>query len=373
MTVAIHEVRSKRQLKRFMKFPFTLYKNHPYWIPPLLMDEWKTLDWDKNPAFKYCRVKYWLAEKDGRLVGRIAGIINERFIEASGNRYGRFGWLDFVDDREVSGALFQTMEDWAREQGMTAVHGPLGFTGLDREGMLIEGFDEMGTMATLYNYPYYPEHLEAMGYRKDLDSIEFEITTPERIPEKALQLEKYVLERNKLRLVEGKKNLYPYAKKMFELVNEGYSGQIYGFVELTKEEVDVYIKEYYGFLDADYVNFIIDEREELIAFGIAMPSLSRALQKSRGRLFPFGFIHLLLALKFPKHLDFLLVAVRSDYKAKGIPAILMTEITRNCQKNGIRTSETNPENETNSRMHAFWKYYPARQHKRRRFYIKTIS
>ncbi len=373
MTISIDEVRSRRELKRFIKFPFSLYEGNPYWIPPLLPDEWKTLAWDKNPAFKHCRARYWLARRDGKIVGRIAGIINDRYVERTGNRYCRFGWVDFIDDREVSGALFRTLEDWAREQGMTAVHGPMGFTGLDREGMLVEGFEELGTMATIYNYPYYPEHLEAMGYEKDLDSIEFKLSPPEKIPDKVVRMGKYVMQRNRLRFIEGKRNLYPYARKMFELVNEAYADKIYGFVELTEEQVEMYIKEYYRFLDADYVKFIVDEHDELVAIGIAMPSLSRALQKSRGRLFPFGFIRLLVALKFPKYLDFLLVAVRSDYRFKGLPALLISEIARNCLKNGILGAETNPENETNHQIHGFWKYFPARQHKRRRFYIKQLT
>ncbi len=373
MALRIKEVQTKRDLIEFINYPLKLYKNNPYYVPALASDERNTLDPTKNPAFAYCEARYWLAYRDNRLVGRIAGIINPRHNEKWDASYIRFGWFDFEDDPEISTALLGAVEAWGREKGLKAIHGPLGFSDLDREAMLVEGFKEVATLATLYNYPYYPEHLEALGYKKDLDSIEFEISAPEQISEKMLRLEKFILERNKLRRVEGKKNLYPYAKKMFELVNEGYSGYIYGFVELTEEQVDAYIKEYYRFLDADYVNFIIDENDDLIAIGISMPSLSRALQKSRGRLFPFGFIHLLLALKFPKHLDFLLVAVRTDYKDKGIPAILMTEITRNCLKKGIRSAETNPENETNPKMHAFWKHYPARQHKRRRFFVKTIS
>ncbi|MEE9307580.1 MAG: GNAT family N-acetyltransferase [Spirochaetia bacterium] len=373
MSLTIHEVQTRKDLGRFIKFPFKVYKKNKYWVPPLLMDEWNTLEAKKNPAFKHCRVKYFLADKDGELVGRIAGIINDRYVEKWGNKHCRFGWFDFIDDKSVSKALLEAVEEWARDNGMTAVHGPLGFTDMDGEGMLIEGFEELSTMATLYNHPYYPEHMRELGYGKDVDWVEFEVHVPEKILEKALRLQNLVLKRSKLRIVEAKKKaLIPYGKKMFELINEAYS-DLYGFVALTDEQIDVYIKQYFGFIHPDYVKFITDENDALIAFGIAMPSLSRALQRSKGRLFPFGFIHLLLALKFPKYIDFLLIAVRPDYQARGITAILMTEMTRNCLKNKIISAETNVELETNTQVQAIWKHYDARQHKRRRCYIKNIS
>ncbi|MBN2553311.1 MAG: GCN5 family acetyltransferase [Spirochaetales bacterium] len=372
MSLTIHEVRDRRELERFIKFPFSLYKNNKYWIPPLLMDERRTLDWKKNPAFEHCLVKYWMAEKDGREVGRIAGIINQKYVEKWGQKHCRFGWFDFIDDIEVSGALLNKVEEWARENGMAAVHGPLGFTDMDPEGMLIEGFEELGTMATLYNHPYYPQHMEKLGYGKDVDWVEFEVHPPDEIPEKVLRLQKLVLQRSKLRIVEGKKKyLSPYARKMFDLINETYA-DLYGYVTLTDKQIDVYIDQYFGLIHPDYVRFITDEQDNLIAFGIAMPSLSRALQRSKGRLFPFGFIHLLWALKFPRRIDFLLVAVRPDYQARGITALLMAEITRSCLKNKIISAETNVELETNTQVQAIWKHYDARQHKRRRCFIKPL-
>ena len=373
MSITIREVQTRKDLRRFINFPFSLYRNNRYWIPPLLMDEWNTLDPKKNPAFEHCRVKYLLAEKDGRMAGRIAGIINEKYIEKWGHKHCRFGWFDFVDDMEVSRALLEAVEAWARDNGMTAVHGPLGFTDMDREGMLIHGFDELGTMATLYNYPYYPGHMESLGFGKAIDWVEFEVQVPKETPEKVLRLQNLVLQRSKLRIVESKKkNMRPYAKKMFDLINETYS-DLYGFVTLTDKQIDVYINQYFGFIHPDYVRFIVDEEDNLIAFGIAMPSLSRALQRSKGRLFPFGFIHLLIALKFPKYIDLLLVAVRPEYQARGIPAILMTEMTKNALKNRIISAETNVELEDNTQVQAMWKHYDARQHKRRRCYIKAIT
>jgi GNAT superfamily N-acetyltransferase len=373
MGITIREVQTRKDLKRFISFPFTLYKNNKYWVPPLLVDEWNTLDPKKNPAFEHCRVKYLLAEKDGRAAGRIAVIINNKSIENWGQKHCRFGWFDFIDDIGVSGALLGAVETWARENGMTAVHGPLGFTDMDGEGMLVEGFEELGTMATLYNHPYYPKHMEKLGYRKDTDWVEFEVKTPKEIPERVVRLQKLVLQRSKLRIVETKKkNMRPYARKMFDLINEAYA-DLYGFVQLTDRQIDVYINQYFGFIHPDYVRFIVDGEDNLIAFGIAMPSLSRALQRSRGRLFPFGFIHLLGALKNPKYIDFLLVAVRPDYQARGITAILMNEMTKSALKNGVISAETNPELEINTQVQAIWKPYDARQHKRRRCYIKTIA
>jgi GNAT superfamily N-acetyltransferase len=372
MSVSIREVHTRKDLRRFISFPFALYKNNKYWIPPLLMDEWNTLDPNRNPAFEHCRVRYLLAQKDGRLVGRVAGIINDKYIEKWGQKHCRFGWFDFIDDIEVSGALLGAVESWAREHDMIAVHGPLGFTDMDREGMLIEGFEELGTMATLYNHPYYPQHMDKLGYSKDIDWVEFEVKAPKEIPEKVQRLNALVLKRSKLKIVDvKKKDLKPYARKMFELINKTYA-DLYGFVTLTDRQIDVYINQYFSFIHPDYVRFIVDAEDNLIAFGIAMPSLSRALQRSKGRLFPFGFIHLLHALKKPKYIDFLLVAVRPDYQARGITAVLMNEITKNALKNGLISAETNVELETNTQVQAIWKPFDARQHKRRRCYIKTL-
>ena len=371
-SVEICEVRSRRQMGEFIRFPFRLYEDNPCWVPPLLLDERRTLDSRKNPAFKHCRVRLLMAYRDGRLVGRIAGFINDRYIEKWGNRYCRFGWLDFVDDPEVSRALLEAVEGWAREQGMTAVHGPLGFTDLDREGMLIEGFEELGTMATYYNHPYYPVHMEKLGYRKDIDWVEFEIMTPREVPERALRVQEMVLKRSKLRVVQGTKRQYlAHARGLFEVVNEAYR-DLYGVVELTDEQVEAYVKQYFGFINTDYVKIIVDENDKVVACGLAMPSLSRVLQKTRGRLLPFGFIRLLQALKHPKQIDFLLVAVLPEYQARGLTALLMTGITANAIRNKIRSAETNPEMETNTQVQAIWKHYEARQHKRRRCYLKDL-
>jgi GNAT superfamily N-acetyltransferase len=371
-SVEIREVHDRRDLRRFIRFPFGLYRDNDCWIPPLLMDERNTLDAKRNPAFRHCRARYFMAYRDGRPVGRVAAIINEKYVEKWGNRYCRFGWLDFTDDPEVSSALMGAVEAWAREEGMTAVHGPLGFTDLDREGMLIEGFDELGTMATGYNHPYYPQHLERLGYAKDVDWVEFEVKVPAEIPEKILRVQELVLKRSKVRMVaNNKKALARYAPGVFDLVNETYK-DLYGVVEITEEQKKAYTDQYFGFINVDYVRILIDENDRVVGFGIIMPSLSHALQKSRGRLLPFGFLRLLRALRRPVRIDFLLVAVLPEYKSKGLLATIMTEINANAIRNGVRFAETNPELETNTDVQSMWKVYEARQHKRRRAFIRNV-
>jgi ribosomal protein S18 acetylase RimI-like enzyme len=372
MPVTIQEVTTKGDLKRFINFPFSLYRSHPYWIPPLLMDEHHTLSRAKNPAFDYCDAKYWLAYKDGKLAGRIAGIINRRYIEIWGNRYARFGWIDFIDDREVVAALLKTAEDWAKGQGMTGIHGPLGFTDMDHEGMLIDGFNELGTLAAIYNHPYYPVHLDALGYVKDADWVEFEVKVPAELPEKAERVEKIVMQKYGLRFLEMKnsKDLLPYAHELFEVLNEAFA-PIYAFVPLTKKQIDLYVKQYFSFVKTDYVKIVLDKEGKIAGFVIAMPSLSRAMQKARGRLFPFGLIHLLLAMRKPKYIDLYLGAIRPDFQGKGADALLMTEINRSAIANGIISAETNIELEDNIGVQNHWKYYDARLHKRRRCYLKT--
>ncbi len=373
MAIEIREVRSKRELRLFVTYPFRIYKGNPFWIPPLLMDEYRALDPKKNPAYAHCDAKLLLAYKEGKLVGRVAAIINHKYVEKWGNKYCRFGWIDFIDDREVSAALIGAVEAWARERGMTGVNGPMGFTDLDREGMLIDGFDELGTMDTYYNHPYYPLHLEALGYAKDVDWVEFELMVPKEVPDKVLRVQEIVLKRSKVRLVKGPRKVFRnYAKGIFDVVNIAYK-DLYGVVELTQEQMEAYTEQYFGFLNPDFVKILIDENDRVVGFGITIPSLSRALQKSRGRLFPFGFIHLLHALRRPKQIDFLLVAVLPEYQPKGLVATLMNEITLSAIKYGIVSAETNPELETNHEVQAMWKVYDARQHKRRRAYLKNLE
>jgi GNAT superfamily N-acetyltransferase len=329
-------VTTLRELRAFIRFPNTLYRNSPYWVPALFVDDYQTLRRDKNPAFDYCEARYWLACRGREIVGRIAAIHNRKHMEKWQQPYLRFGWVDFVDDPAVSAALFEQVEAWARKKGLSAVHGPLGFTDLDREGMLVEGFEELGTLATFYNYPYYPVHLERLGYVKDVDWVEYEISAPARPSATIARIANLAARRYKLRLLRVRnkrellrprveKGLPSYAHELFAVLNDEYQ-HFYGVIPLTDRQIDYYIKLYFNLLSLPFVPIVVDENDRLVAFGITMPSLSRALQKSGGRLFPFGFIHLLRALRKGDRGDLYLVAVRSEYQGKGVNAILMNEI-----------------------------------------------
>jgi ribosomal protein S18 acetylase RimI-like enzyme len=375
MPVEIREVSGKSDLKKFVEFPFSIYKNSRNWVPPLLMDEYHTLRKEKNPAFEYCEAKYWLAFKDGRLAGRIAGIVNHRYIEKWGNKYARFGWLDFIDDAEVVQALFSTAEQWAKEQGMTGIHGPLGFTDMDHEGMLVEGFDELGTLAAIYNHPYYPQHLEKQGYIKDVDWVEFEVKVPDQIPEKADRIARIVMQKAGVKVLNAKKakDLLPYAHEMFEVLNSAFA-PIYAFVPLNEKQIAMYIKQYFSFILPDYTKILLDSNNKVAGFVIGMPSLSKALQKARGRLFPFGFIHILGAIsRKNRNIDLYLGAIRPDLQGRGADALLMTEMCRSAMKNGVVSAETNIELEENIKVQSHWKYFESRQHKRRRCYLKMLG
>ena len=374
MDIEIKEVIKNKDLKAFIRFPFELYCNNPNYVPTLIFDELNTLQRDKNPAFEYCESRYWLAWRDGLIVGRVAAILNHRHIEKWNQPYMRFGWLDFVDDPAVSSALMSAVESWAREAGMRAVHGPLGFTDLDREGMLIEGFNELATMATYYNYPYYLQHMERMGYTKDTDWMEYEFTVPAGPNETIARIANIALRRNKLTVLEvpNKKELRKYAHELFGLIDDEYK-HLYGTVPLTERQVETYIEQYFGFVTPEFVPMIMDQNNRMVAFGVVIPSLSRALQRSKGVLFPFGFIHLLNALRKNDRADLMLIAVRSEYQGKGVNAILMDRMHRVFNKLGITKVESNPELETNANVQGQWKYYDKRQHKRRRVFIKHIT
>ncbi|MBN1581860.1 MAG: GNAT family N-acetyltransferase [Anaerolineae bacterium] len=382
MDLSIRKVTTLRELRAFIRFPNTLYRDHPYWVPPLFADDYQTLRRDKNPAFDDCEARYWLAYRGREIVGRIAAIHNHKHVEKWQQPYLRFGWVDFVDDPAVSAALFEQVEAWAGEKGLSAVHGPLGFTDLDREGMLVEGFEELGTLATIYNYPYYPVHLERLGYHKDVDWVEYEINAPPgpnatiaRIADLAARRCKLHLLRlrNKKELLRPRveKGLPSYAHELFDVLNDEYE-HLYGVIPLSGRQIDYYIKLYFNLISLPFVPIVVDENDRLVAFGITMPSFSRALQKSGGRLFPFGFIHLLRALRKGDRGDLYLVAVRSEYQGKGVTAILMNEITQVFARRGIVKAESNPELETNQNVQSQWKYYDTRQHKRRRCFIKHL-
>jgi GNAT superfamily N-acetyltransferase len=373
MNVIIKEVKSKKELKKFISFPYKLYKGNKNWIPPLRNDEFNILYKTKNPAFDFCDVKLWLAYKNDKIVGRIAGIINHRYIEKWENKYARFGWIDFINDENVSKALLETVENWAKENEMKAVHGPLGFTDLDPEGMLIEGFEELGTIATIYNYPYYPQHLEKSGYLKDIDWIEFEVKVPEKVPEKIERIANIVKKKYKLTVLKtiSSKDLKPYTKEIFKVLNDAFE-PLFGVVPLTEKQIEKYIEHYMGIIPHKFISLILDESGKIAAFGITMPSLSKAFQKAKGRLLPFGFLHILKALKKNDSVDLFLVAVRPDLQGKGVNALLFKEFILTYIDNKIEKAETNIELESNIKVQAQWKFFEHRQHKRRRCYIKHL-
>jgi hypothetical protein len=374
MKVEIKRVESKKELKAFVRFPYSIYGGDPYWVPPLDMDDMTTLGKDKNPAFEYCEAEYWMAYKDGKAAGRIAGIINRRVIEKWGKKYARFGWIDFIEDFEVASALVKTVEEWAKSKGLEGICGPLGFTDLDREGMLIEGFDRVGTYATNYNRPYYAQYLERLGYAKDVDWIEFRVKTPDSIPEKVQRVQELIAKRTGVHIYEWKDKKVLIAKfgdAIFELIDEAYSG-LYGTCPLTKAQVDFYIKTYMGFVDSRFTKVIVDAKEELMGFGISMPSLSRAAQKSRGRLLPLGWLRFMLALRRPEVIDMYLVAIKPEYQERGALAIIMNALNKSAIEAGVRFSESNPELETNIKVHGLWKNYEKTQHRRRRAFAKKF-
>lgn len=374
--VEIRQINPTRSnLKKFVEFQIKLYEGNPYFIPPLVSDEIATLDSKVNPAFDHCESAYFMAYRDGKPVGRIAAMINKQVNEKENSRQARFGFVDFIDDAEVSKALFDTAEQWAKEKGMDNIVGPLGFTDLDNEGMLINGFEELGTMATIYNYPYYPQHIERLGYEKEVDWHEFLIEVPEQIPDKHKRIAEIVKKKFNLRVVKftSRKALKEqYGQALFELINEAYD-DLYGYSRLTKRQIDYYIKIYLGMLNLDLVTLIVDGDDQLVGVGISIQSMSRALQKSKGKMFPFGWWHLLKGLKGKNdRVDLLLVAVKPQYMGKGVNALLFTDLIPAYNKYGFKWAESNPELESNAAVQNQWEAFPYRQHRNRRAFIKKL-
>lgn len=374
--IEIREVKpTKRELTRFTDFQIDLYKGNDCYVPPLVQDDIDTLLPEKNPAFDFCEAKYFMAYRDGKPVGRVAGIINRQVNEAAGEKNARFGFIDFTDDPEVPAALMAAVEDWAREKGMEKVIGPLGFTDMDHEGMLIEGFDQLGTMATIYNYPYYPKHMESLGYKKESDWLEFLMEVPDAIPDKYNRIADIVKKKyglSVLKYKDRKRIKKEYGHALFHLINEAYK-DLYQYSALTERQIDYYIDIYLGLLDLDLVSLIVDADGKLVGVGISMPSMSRALQKSQGRMFPFGWYHLLKGLKGKTdRVDLLLVAVHPDYQNKGVNALLFQDLIPYYQKKGFKYAESNPEMETNGKVQSQWDYFTTHQHRRRRSFAKKL-
>lgn len=376
MSLEIKEVQTAKELKSFIQFSLKLYKGNPYHVPALTFDELNTFNKKKNPAFDYCESVCYVALRNNEIVGRIAGIINRNVNRFWKQEHARFGWFDVVDDIEVTKALLNAVETWARGKGMKALKGPLGFTDLDHEGMLIHGFDEIGTLATIYNHPYYPKHLESLGFQKDVDWKEFQIEVPDEIPDRHLRMAAIVAEKNNVHLVKCKTSrelVKRYGNQVFRLINDTYN-ILYGFAPLTERQVKYYIKMYFTFVRPDLISLIVDnEDNNLVGMGIAIPSLSKALQKANGRIFPFGFIPLLNAIRKNNKVDLYLMGVHPNYQGKGLNAMIFADLVPIFIKNGYKLAETNPELESNARIQALWSEFNPRHHRTRRVYIKDLT
>ena len=374
--VEIREVRTKAERRKFVDYVNVLYKDVPQFIPAMYADDLDDWDPKKNPAFEYCEAKSFLAYRDGKIVGRIGAILSHRSNEKWHTNRMRFSQVDFIDDPEVSAALFKAVEDYAREKGCDAVHGPLGFTDLDSEGMLIEGFERRSMFITYYNHPYYNTHLEKLGYTKDVDWVEMLIDVPydERTCTRLDKLAERVMRFSNLHIAETKsrKDYKPLIDKVFRLVNTAYSG-LYGTVPLDERQIKRYAAKFIPLINPELACFVLDEHDQLVGFGVSAPSMANALKKSHGRLFPFGFMGVLKALKVNDTLDLFLVAVVPEYQNKAVNAILMNHVLKGCHRMGITKAETGPQLETNHKVQSQWNFFKTEQHKRRRCYVKALD
>lgn len=374
MSVTIRQVVSKGDIKKFVQFPFDLYKDNAYWVPPIKNDEIKSITPEENPAFKYNKAAFWLAEKDNKVVGRIGAIISPASNEKNNEMLCRFTRIEFIDDTEVSEALINTVIAFAKENGMQGIHGPLGFTNLDHQGMLIEGFEKLPSIASEYHMPYYQKHIEALGFEKEMDWVEFRIKIFKEIPEKAVKLNELIKKRYDLTVIhfESTKELKPYGYKAFHLLNNAFA-DLFSFVKMPDDLLEFYINKYIEVLNPKFVKVIEDKDKQVIGFIISLPSLSEAMQKAKGSLMPFGWTYIMKALKHPKVVDLMLTAIHPDWQAQGVSAILITELQKVMIAHGVEYVETTGMIETNDKAINHWKNYDHEQHKRKRCYIKTIN
>lgn len=376
MSVLIKTVTTRKELKTFVRFANKLYKGNKYYVPSMPFDDLNTLDKDKNGAFDFCEAEYYLAYKNGVLVGRVAAIVNHKANESWKVKQVRFGWFDFIDDMEVSAALLDAVIAFGKERGMTQIVGPLGFTDFDPEGMLVEGFDRVSTMALIYNHPYYPEHMKKLGYYKETGWLEYRITIPEEVPERHRRLAELVRERNNLtlrKLTRRQIRKENYGVKLFNLINDTYC-KLYGYSLLSDRQIEQYVDMYLSLVDPRMLNFVEDENGDLIAAAITIPSLAEALQKCNGEIFPFGWWYLLknMFIKKPDTLDLLLIGVRPDYQNKGVPTLVICDLIETFNKLGFRYAESNANLETNTAIQALWGPFEKEQHKKRWVFGKDI-
>lgn len=377
MSVEIKEVQSRRELREFVNFPEKLYRHNPYYVPPLEFDQMDTLDQKKGAAQEFCDSKLYLAYKDGKLAGRVAAIVNRLANKQWNHKEVRFGWYDFIDDREVSKALMDKVEEFGRKYGMESVVGPLGFTDFDPEGLLIEGFDQLSTMALIYNYPYYVDHIEEMGFQKDADWIEYKIEVPKALPERVARMANIIEQRANVHVTPLTRKLIKekdYAHKIFKIINECYKN-LYNFTVLPEKMADKYIGFYLKVLDLNYVSLVENDKDEIVAFGITMPSIVRALQRSRGKLFPFGWWYLAKSLFFKREegVEMLLVGVNPEYRNSGVNTLVQLDMFKKYTDAGVKWAETNAILETNIKNQGQFKEFDRECKKRRRSYIKSLD
>ena len=376
MSVTIKIVETKAELMAFIKFPLDLYKDCPYYVPNIFMDEMSALDMNKNPMGKYCKTRKFLAYKDGKVAGRVIAIINEIANRDWNHSEVRFGWIDFIDDMEVSRALIEAVMAFGKENGMTQISGPLGFTDFDSEGCVVEGFDDISSFALKFNYPYYGKHFEALGLTKANDWLELRIFVPDTVPDKVVRASKMLKERYGLRVRKVTKreiNKEDYGHKVIDLINRTYS-QLYDFTVLPPEVIDGYIKMYLGLLDPKFITLVEDPDGKLIAVALTMPSIARAVRKGRGYMFPLGWWYLLKSMyfKYEEALELLMIAVEPEWRNKGVHALLFNEIIPNLQKGGFKYGESNAEMESNTSVQNIWNAYEKEFKRRRRVFTKEI-
>ena len=375
MNITIKKVRNRRDLRKFVHFPNELYKDNPYYVPQIESMDRDTLTPTKNHAFEVCEGQYWLAfDEKGKVVGRVAAIINRRYNEKVGEKICRFGWIDFIDDLDVSKALMHAVETYARNKGMNIVSGPTGFLEFDPAGILVDGFDQLPTAYGKYNAPYYEKHLLALGYKKEIDFVEFRIIVPDVIPERYARMAKMVAEKYNLHQapLSERNDIDPYLDGVFKCLNAAYSN-LHGFSELSSGQCEDLKKQFLTNINVDYVSIVLDSDNTVVGFGVALPSLSKAMQKAKGSLFPFGFVHILKALKHNDTIDLLLIAIDEKYQSKGVNAMIFDKFAQGITKNGVKYIESTRELEDNTEVQNLWRFFEHTIHKRARVYMKIIT
>lgn len=374
MPVELVQCQTPEDLKKFVQFPYDLYKHNAYWVPPLKKQEFQALQVETNPALRSLQTKFWIATISGKVVGRTGAIINTTYNQKTGEKLCRLTRTEFIDDKNVSKALFGAAEAWAKEMGMTIVHGPLGFTNLDHQAVLIEGFDYLPSIASEYHLPYYKSHFEEAGYDKEMDWLEFRLKLDAQIPEKVLKMNELIQRRYGLKVVafQTKKQLRAYAMKILLLLNIAF-GSLFSFVDLDDDMKDFYINKYFNFLNPKFVKVVENKEGEVIGFIVTMPSLSKAMQRSKGKLFPMGWFHISQALKKSKTADILLTGIHPDWQAQGVIAILITEAQKAMMEHGVEHVETTGIIEINDKAINHWKNYDHIQHKRKRCFRKELD